>query len=385
MLDYAFELPSSEMHAYLETEMADIRYQKCMLVLESAVDDAKLKLRGAEIECLRNNGTVLDLMGYYEDATSNGSGKGILSRIWDAVLNLFGKIKTFLFGEKDEDDKIDPNTEVKVNKADWDATQKTISTWDKVKGEIKSRKPNTKGSAWKLILGVGAAIGAVGATVFITKRWKDVKSLNKESQKVLFEMESVAKQNRNVVVDPNDPSSVADAFIEENKAKSNCLTTLGKSLRDGLKAVKNSFKPGAGKKIKSLKAADKMDDEGILKWGDAAIKEEQLLNKSSDKPVGKELLAAQKDQIESLHKRISALRIRDSMSVNDAEYNKAKQTLSAIKDGAKPMMEEYNACKKDAEKGDAEAAKWVKKFEESIINPIKKAEDDLAKFKHKYD
>jgi hypothetical protein len=382
MLDYAFELPPSERNSYLATEMADIRYQRCMLALESAMEDRNLRLRGAELECVKNNGTALDLMDYYEDASSNGSGKGILAKIWDAVLNLFAKIKTFLFGEKDEEPKIDPNTEVQVNKADWDTAEKTITTWDKVKGVINSDKPNKKGSAWKLVLGVGAAIGAVGATVFVTKRAKDVINLSSRSKKCLYEMETAAEQNRKNI-DRSDSSSVADEYIADNKDKSNCLTILGKSIRDTTKKLKASFKPGAGKKIKSLKAADRMEAHGTMVSATGKLDAKNAVE--GETPDGKKLLDGTSKDISGVIKILSGLRIRDSISVNDEEYQTAKKKLADAKERAKPLLQEYNACKKDAENGDASAAKWVKTFEEKIINPMNKAEEELSKFTHKYD
>ena len=112
---YTEYLTESEIADEIAMETAAINLDRLFHAYNAVTEKAELDLRAAELKCFEESGDMDDLISLYEEAKEEVAEKekGILSKIWEGIVNFFKRIKDFITGKKQE---IDPNKKYGVPK-----------------------------------------------------------------------------------------------------------------------------------------------------------------------------------------------------------------------------------------------------------------------------
>lgn len=174
-------LSEAEKADYIALENAYINLDKACLAYDTFSKMRDLKIRDIELRCTCESATYDDLQAYFEAEAekTNNDEKGLIRRIWDAIVSLFTSIKQVLFGKKkvDIDNAVNEHGDESVNVNSegcgiikkftglFDRTKKAVVNVDieegkKIKSEIEEDTNKLKK------VGLVAAAGA--ATVAIT-------------------------------------------------------------------------------------------------------------------------------------------------------------------------------------------------------------------------
>lgn len=140
-------------------ESAEIEMLESCAALNVCEQMEKFNMMKAELKCMQEDGDVLQLAEFYEDAAAKTEPKkeGFFKEAWKKIKSLLDHIKKFLFGEKTIKD---PNRELEVDSEELEKTNKLIEAWNK----------HIKPSGFK-IAGIAAIIAVVtGMGVFAKKK-----------------------------------------------------------------------------------------------------------------------------------------------------------------------------------------------------------------------
>lgn len=97
-----------------------LNLDRILLAYESVCKKEDLDIVEAEIRCMEESGDIDTLENLYVEAVEDGKEKkkGLLKRAWEQIKKFFGKIKSFIMGDKEieklpDDDKLEVNKEGK--------------------------------------------------------------------------------------------------------------------------------------------------------------------------------------------------------------------------------------------------------------------------------
>lgn len=97
-----------------------LNLDRILLAYESVCKKEDLDIAEAEIRCMEESGDIDTLENLYVEAVEDGKEKkkGLLKRVWEQIKKFFGKIKSFIMGDKEieklpEDEKLEVSKEGK--------------------------------------------------------------------------------------------------------------------------------------------------------------------------------------------------------------------------------------------------------------------------------
>lgn len=178
MLDNFLYAEKTEENVLLATmESAEIKLDRLLNTYCLMEENFEVSLREAELKCFEESGDMDDLEQYYTEAQekANEQEKGILGRIWDAIVKFARRIKEFFFGKKSS---VKPEDEVEAPKGFIGAVKKGCKFIKTLGSNIIGWVSKHKGA----VLAGGAAVGAIA--IFLNKDKLKEKLKSKDKEKV---------------------------------------------------------------------------------------------------------------------------------------------------------------------------------------------------------
>lgn len=138
-------LSEAEKADYIALENAYINLDKACLAYDTFSNMRDLKIRDIELRCTCESATYDDLQAYFEAEAekTNNDEKGLIRRIWDAIVSLFTSIKQVLFGKKkvDIDNAVNEHGDesVNVNSEGCGIIKKFTNLFDRTKKAVENK------------------------------------------------------------------------------------------------------------------------------------------------------------------------------------------------------------------------------------------------------
>lgn len=176
----------------LAMEKSELELDRAFALYNTFTESLNIDLREAELRCFEESGDIEVLEEYYSEAEEAKAEKkkGILKRIWDAIVKFIKDIKNALFGK-----------EIKKAETPVEAPKGMKATLSKAFKKIKSFGSSLVKWIFKhkaLVIGGGAALGAI-AIFFNRDKIKNWKNSKEKETMTPAEKEALEKAGRDAV------------------------------------------------------------------------------------------------------------------------------------------------------------------------------------------
>ena len=303
-------------------EKMSLNIDRLLLAYESVCRKEELDIREAEIRCMEESGDIDLLESYYMEATEENEEKkeGILTKIWDAIAEFFGKIKKFLFGDKqmknlEQAAKEDKEAEV---------PEETKTLFAKIKEGAKSllsaiqglgQKANEKISDMSTLEKIGGIAslvtlaGAITAAIVVKDKNSGQRLIKVKASEAL----DVIKNHAQPAIDAVEKKMKEFANSKFGQWASSVVT----GIKGKFQEIGNALKKGV-QHIKSLFGFASNEEENAEGEGTPEKKDDGNPNRRSDDLEG--------DEKREVKKKLEALNKKYKGKITKA-YRKEKQEL----------------------------------------------------------